>query len=79
MEHARLAGATLLIAKLDRLSRDAHFLIGLQKAGVALTACDMPHADNFTVGIMGLPHRKNARQSRRARKTRWQRQGSESP
>ena len=36
MEHARLTGATLLIAKLDRLSRDAHFLIGLQKAGVAI-------------------------------------------
>ena len=54
MEHARLTGATLLIAKLDRLSRDAHFLIGLQKAGVAFTAVDMPDANAFTVGIMAL-------------------------
>jgi DNA invertase Pin-like site-specific DNA recombinase len=54
MEHARLTGATLLIAKLDRLSRDAHFLIGLQKAGVAFLACDMPDANALTVGIMAL-------------------------
>ena len=46
MAHAKLTGSTLLIAKLDKLSRDAHFLIGLQKAGIAFTACDMPHADN---------------------------------
>src|ERR1700685_3440335 len=50
MEHARLTGATLLIAKLDRLSRDAHFLLVLQKAGVAFTACDMPDANALTVG-----------------------------
>jgi DNA invertase Pin-like site-specific DNA recombinase len=42
LEHARLTGATLLIAKLDRLTRDAHFRLGLQKAGVALVAADMP-------------------------------------
>jgi Resolvase, N terminal domain len=41
MEHARLTGAVLLIAKLDRLSRDADFLLGLQKAGVRFVAADM--------------------------------------
>jgi DNA invertase Pin-like site-specific DNA recombinase len=54
MAQARALGATLLIAKLDRLSRDAHFLIGLQKAGVDFAAVDMPEATNFTVGIMAL-------------------------
>ena len=54
MDHARLTGATLLIAKLDRLSRDAHFLIGLQKAGVSFVAADMPEANALTVGIMAL-------------------------
>jgi DNA invertase Pin-like site-specific DNA recombinase len=54
LEHARLTDGILLIARLDRLSRDAHFLLGLQKAGVRFQAVDMPHADNFTVGIMAL-------------------------
>lgn len=54
LEHVRLTGATLIIAKLDRLSRDAHFLLGLQKADVDFIACDMPSADRFTVGIMAM-------------------------
>jgi DNA invertase Pin-like site-specific DNA recombinase len=58
LEHARLTDGVLLIARLDRLSRDAHFLLGLQKAGVRFTAVDMPHADNFTVGIMALVAQK---------------------
>jgi DNA invertase Pin-like site-specific DNA recombinase len=58
MAQAKLTGACLLIAKLDRLSRDAHFLLGLQKAGVDFTAADMPHADRFTVGIMALVAQK---------------------
>jgi DNA invertase Pin-like site-specific DNA recombinase len=36
----RLYGATLIIAKLDRLSRDAHFLLGLEKAGVDFVAAE---------------------------------------
>src|SRR3990170_911972 len=50
----RLHNATLVIAKLDRLSLDAHFLLGLEKAGVDFVAADMPSANRLTVGIMAM-------------------------
>jgi DNA invertase Pin-like site-specific DNA recombinase len=46
--------AVLLIAKLDRLARNAAFLLNLRDSGVDFIAVDMPHADKFTVGIMAL-------------------------
>ena len=58
LEHCRLTGAKLVIAKLDRLSRNAHFLIGLQEAGVPFVAADMPNANELTVGIMALVARE---------------------
>jgi DNA invertase Pin-like site-specific DNA recombinase len=47
----RLHRATLVIAKLDRLRRDAHFLLGLEKAGVDFIAVDNPHLTRFTLTI----------------------------
>ena len=51
---SRLTGATLVIAKLDRLSRNAAFLLTLRDSGVKFLACDMPEANDLTVGIMAL-------------------------
>lgn len=61
MAECRLRRAVLLIAKLDRLARDAHFLLGLEKAGVEFVAADMPHANRLTVGIMALVAEEEAR------------------
>jgi DNA invertase Pin-like site-specific DNA recombinase len=54
MAACRLYGATLVIAKLDRLSRNAAFLLTLRDAGIEFVACDMPDANRLTVGIMAM-------------------------
>lgn len=54
LERAKLTGARLVIAKLDRLSRNAAFLLTLKESGVEFVAADMPDANNLTVGIMAL-------------------------
>jgi DNA invertase Pin-like site-specific DNA recombinase len=51
---AKLTGAVLVIAKLDRLSRNAAFLLTLRDSVVRFIAADMPDANDLTVGIMAL-------------------------
>jgi DNA invertase Pin-like site-specific DNA recombinase len=51
---AKVTGATLVIAKLDRLSRNAAFLLALRAKGVRLVAVDLSEANDLTVGIMAL-------------------------
>lgn len=52
LDDCRLRNAVLVIAKLDRLTRDLHFLTGLQQAGVRFVAADMPEANELTVHII---------------------------
>jgi len=52
---ARKTGAVLLVAKLCRLSRDAHYVLGLMKdKKVAFRVASMPNADNLMLGIHAL-------------------------
>jgi DNA invertase Pin-like site-specific DNA recombinase len=51
---AKVTGATVVIAKLDRLSRNAAFLLTLRDAGVSFVAADMPDANHMVVGVMAL-------------------------
>lgn len=50
--HTKLARATLVIAKLDRLARNVHFTSGLMESGVDFVACDNPHANRLTIHIL---------------------------
>jgi DNA invertase Pin-like site-specific DNA recombinase len=52
LDLAELTNSTLIVAKLDRLSRDVEFLSGLQKAPIKIVFADMPFADSFMIGIM---------------------------
>jgi DNA invertase Pin-like site-specific DNA recombinase len=54
LQLAKAKKAILIIAKLDRLSRNAAFLLTLQESGVDFVACDMPNADRLSVGIIAL-------------------------
>ena len=45
-------GATLIIAKLDRLARNVHFISGLMESGVEFVAVDFPQANRLTVHIL---------------------------
>ncbi len=48
----RKEGATLVIAKLDRLARNVHFVSGLMESKVKFVACDIPEANELTIHIM---------------------------
>lgn len=52
MHHAKVTGAVLVVAKLDRLSRSVAFLSQLQDSGAKFIAADMPEANELTVHIM---------------------------
>lgn len=52
IERCRQTGATLVVAKLDRLSRNVAFLATLQDSGIQFIAADMPEANELTVHIM---------------------------
>ena len=52
IDECRSTGATLLIAKVDRLSRSVFFISSLSQSGVDFRCCDMPDANKFTIHIM---------------------------
>jgi DNA invertase Pin-like site-specific DNA recombinase len=51
LKRAKLTGSTLLVAKLDRLSRNVAFISQLMEAKVDFIACDQPSATPFTIHI----------------------------
>lgn len=52
LARCRQTGAILVVAKLDRLSRNIAFLTALQESGAKFIAADMPEANELTIHIM---------------------------
>jgi DNA invertase Pin-like site-specific DNA recombinase len=54
MAACKKAGATLLIAKLDRLARNVHFVSGLMESGIDFVAADMPQANKTMIQMYAV-------------------------
>ncbi len=58
---AKKEGATLVIARLDRLARNTVFVMNLIDADIDFVCCDMPSANRMTLGIFALLAEEEAR------------------
>ncbi|MGO4682357.1 recombinase family protein [Hyphomicrobium sp. 2TAF46] len=52
LKHAKMTGATLVVAKLDRLSRNVAFLASLMDGGAKFVCADNPHVTKLTVHVL---------------------------
>ncbi len=84
--HARRAKAKLVIARIDRLSRNVAFLAALMDSGLDFVAVDNPHANPLTVHILAAVAQYEAkaiaertRLALQAAKARGQKLGSHRP
>lgn len=85
LELCRLEGAELIIAKLDRLSRDVRTIFDLMDSGVKIKACDLPEFNTLTLGIFAAfaqyererasERTKEALQVKRKREGEWRKSG----
>lgn len=61
LTRCRATGSTLLIARLDRLGRNLHFISGLMESGVPFLACDAPDKDRFMLHVRAAFAEEEAR------------------
>ncbi|PBN41101.1 recombinase family protein, partial [Sphingobium sp. D43FB] len=62
LDLCRRHGATLLIAKLDRLARKVSFIADLMERDVPFIACDRPNASAFELHIFAAMAEQEARE-----------------
>ena len=61
LAHAKRAKATLVVAKLDRLTRSVAVTSALHESGVDFVACDNPNANRLTIQILAAVAENEAR------------------
>lgn len=52
IEHCKKTGSTLLVARLDRLARNLHFVTSLQQSKISFIAADNPDANSLVLHIL---------------------------
>ena len=62
IQHAKLTNSTLVVAKLDRLARNAYFTLTLRDSGQPFLCCDNEHASHLTIGFLALIAQHEAEQ-----------------
>ena len=60
LNECQRTGATLLIAKLDRLSRSVSFVFKLRDMGCSFVACDLPEFNTLTLAIFAAMAQQEA-------------------
>lgn len=60
LTEAKKSKARLVLAKLDRLARNVHFISGLMETGVDFAVADMPNADRFQLHLFAALAEKEA-------------------
>ena len=73
IEACRKLKARLVIAKLDRLSRNLAFIATLMESGVEFVAADMPFANKLTIHFWCPWRSMSAKLFQSAPKRPWQR------
>lgn len=68
IRHAKREKATLVIAKLDRLGRNVHFISGLMESGIEFVAADNPSKDRFMLHIRAAMAEEESRMIRQRTK-----------
>ena len=69
----KASGATLVVAKIDRLTRDAAFLLSLKDAGIDFIAADMPGLIGLLLGSWHWLLNRSVRRSANGQRMHWQR------
>jgi len=76
LAHAKITGARLVIARLDRLSRNLAFIATLQDSGAKFVAADMPEANETMIQFMAVIAQYERKRISQNTKRPWQRRES---
>ena len=63
IKQAKETNSTLIIAKLDRLSRNVSFIFTLKESGVDFVCADMPDANTLTIGLLAVLAQEEAQRT----------------